>query len=211
MGTKSWYWRSLGGLWMLGLVAGAGAAQAQGPHLTLRAFASNVDLLTGRTSETRNLSAQDSFVLNVFEKKQWYGADLDARLSPNLSLDLTASQGKLEEVLFTSHAGQTLAQQRTSTLRYNTLSLLLHPVPGHLFDFYLGPSLGQAHFDRAFASSEDERAQGGKVGIDLQLGETRILLSAQLSILTSGFRVADGSQKHNVTYRVAAAGLGYRF
>lgn len=222
MKKMSLRWTSLGGLlmlgWMLGLLAGAGAAQAQSQaresRLTLRAFASNHTALTGDTSDSGVLPNQDSFFLNVFEKDQWYAVDLEMRLGHGLSLDLTSSQGDLQEVLTTVSpvTHERPGQTRTSTLRHNMLSLLYHPIPGrHLFDFYFGPSLGQAHFARAFASSENELAKGGKMGFDVHLGESGLLFSAETSILSSGFRVADGSETRNVLYTQIGAGLGYRF
>jgi hypothetical protein len=205
--TGSSFSRIAGVLLGLALVVGASAAEAQ-QGLALRGFYSNVVSLSGSTS----LTGPATFALDVTEKKQWYGIELDARLSPTVSLNLTSTSGKLQEELTLAPPGQPkVVERRLSTLRHNTLSLLFHPLPGHPLDFYFGPSYGQAHYDRAFTSSEDERAVGGKAGLDLRLGDSRWILGVQLSVLTSGFRVADGEPKRNVRYTVLGAGLGYRF
>jgi hypothetical protein len=193
----------------LALVAAAGSGRAEAQQgLSLRGFYSNVVSLSGSTS----VSGPASFALDVSEKKQWYAIELDARLNPTVSLNLTSTSGRLQEELRLSPPGQTtVVERRVSTLRHSTLSLLFHPFPGHGLDFYFGPSYGQAHFDRAFTSNEDERAVGGKAGLDLRLGDSHWLLGVQLSILTSGFRVADSEPKRNVRYTVLGAGLGYHF
>ena len=136
------------------------------------------------------------------------------RLGHRLSLDFTSSQGDLKEVRTiispVTHEGP--SQARTSIVRHNMISLLYHPVHGrHLFDFYLGPSLGQAHFSRAFASSENELAQGGKIGFDVHLGTSRFLLSVEGSILSSDFQVVDGGKTRKVLYTQIGVGLGYGF
>jgi hypothetical protein len=197
-------------------VVGASAAEAQ-QRLTLRGFYSNVVSLSGATSLTSltsltSVDGSDAFALDVTEKKQWYAIELDARLNPTVSLNIAATSGRLQEELslFPAQAPAVVARQ-VSTLHHNTLSLLFHPLPGHLLDFYFGPSYGQARFNRAFASSEVESAIGGKAGLDLQLGYSHWELGVQLSILSSGFRIADGEPRRNVRYTVLGAGLGYRF
>jgi hypothetical protein len=150
--------------------------------------------------------------IDVKDKKQWYGIDLDLRASPKLSLDLTSSRGRLEETLTVFSPQQfPVVLRKTSTIRHDTLSLLIHPVPGEWLDFYFGPSYGRASYDRAFTGSESESTVGGKVGADLQLGGSRWIASAQLSVLTSGFRAVDGEARRNVRYTVLGVGLGYRF
>jgi hypothetical protein len=212
-------WTSLRGLLIFGLLlAGSGASQAQTepeePRLTLRVLASNHTALTGDTSDSGALPNKDTFFLNVYEKDQWYAVDLEMRLGHGLSLDFTSSQGDLQEVLTTISpvTHERPPQFRTSTVRHNMLSLLYHPVHGrHLFDFYFGPSLGQVHFSRAFAASENELAQGGKIGFDVHLGASRLLFSAEGSILSSDFQVADGGKTRKVLYTQIGAGLGYGF
>ncbi|HZF07781.1 MAG TPA: outer membrane beta-barrel protein [Thermoanaerobaculia bacterium] len=192
---------------LAGLALVAGAAEAQ-QRVTLRALYGNVTSLSGTTS----LALPDVFAYDLAEKKQWYGLDLDLHVSPGLSLDLTASRGKIEETLTVFPPQQSAVVLRhTGTLRHDTLSLLIHPVPGQWVDFYFGPSYGQAHYDRSLASSESETAVGGKVGLDLHLGESGWLVGAQLTVLTSGLRIVDGEPKHNVRYSVLGAGVGYRF
>ena len=199
--------RILGVLSGLVLAVGASAAEAQ-QGLSLRGFYSDVVSLSGSTSAT----VPDVFALNVTEKKEWYALELDLRLKPGVSLNLASTSGRLQEELSVfPPQGPAVVARRISTIRHNTLSLLFHPFSGQYLDFYVGPSYGQAHYDRAFASSEDERAVGGKAGLDLRLGDSRWLLGAELSILSSGFRVADGEPKKNLRYTVLGAGLGYRF
>jgi hypothetical protein len=199
---------SLGALAGLALVAGTGAAEAQERRVTLRALYSNVPNLSGATSE----AVPDVFALDVKAKNPWYALDLDIRASLTLSLNVTSSRGKLAEALtlFPPQEPAVLVKQ-TSTIRHDVLSLLFHPVPGHFVDFYFGPSYGRATYDRAFTSSESESTVGGKVGADLQLGWTGWIASAQLSVLTSGWRIADGEPRRNIRYTVVGAGLGYRF
>ncbi len=191
----------------LALALGASAVEAQ-QRLTLRGFYSNAVSLSGPTS----VAVPDAFALDVTEKKEWYAIEVDARINPTVSLNLAATSGRLQEQLslFPPQA-PAVVDRRISTLRHNTLSLLFHPLPGHLLDFYIGPSYGQARYDRAFASSEVESAVGGKAGLDLQLGDSRWELGAQLSILSSGFRVADGEPRKNIRYTALGAGLGFRF
>ena len=190
----------------LALVALAGAAQAQ--RLTLRALYSNVTSLSGNTSA----ALPDVFTLDVAERKQWYGFDVDLRVAPGVSMDLTASRGGIVETLTVFPPQQSpVVLRHNGTLRHDTLSLLFHPVPGQLLDFYFGPSYGQAHYDRSLGSSESESTVGGKVGLDLHLGESGWLLAAQLTVLSSGFRVVDGLPRRNIRYSVVGAGLGYRF
>jgi hypothetical protein len=205
--ARSSFRRTLVALFGLALAVGASTVEAQ-QRLTFRGFYSNEVSLSGPTSVT----GPASFALDVTEKKEWYAIEIDARVNPTVSLNLASTSGRLQEELTLSPPGQpTVVDRRISTLRHNTLSLLFHPLPGHLLDFYLGPSYGQARYDRAFASSEVESAVGGKAGLDLQLGDSRWELGAQLSILSSGFRVADGEPRRNIRYTVLGAGLGYRF
>jgi hypothetical protein len=202
--------RTLGALCGLTLLVGASAAEAQ-QRLTLRGFYSNVVSLSGATSLT-SVDGSDAFALDVTEKKQWYAIELDARLNPTVSLNIAATSGRLQEELsLSSPPAPVVVARQISTLRHSTLSLLFHPLPGHLLDFYFGPSYGQARFERAFASSEVESAIGGKAGLDLQLGYSHWELGAELSILSSGFRIADGEPRRTVRYTVLGAGLGYRF
>jgi hypothetical protein len=192
---------------LAGLALAAGAAEAQ-QRVTLRALYSNVTSLSGTTSA----AFPDFFGLDVKDKKQWYGIDLDIRASPMLSLDLTSSRGQLEETFsFFPPQQSAVILRKTSMIRHDTLSLLIHPVPGEWLDFYFGPSYGRAVYDRAFTGSESESAVGGKVGVDLQLGGSRWIASAQVSVLTSGFRIVEGEPRRNLRYSVVGAGLGYRF
>jgi len=195
---------TLGALALLAVTAGAEAQD----RLTLRALYGGAANLSGTTSA----AVPDVFTLNVAEKNPWYAFDVDLRFGPGVSLELTASRGKLEETLTLFPPQEPpLTVRQTGTLRHDTISLLFHPVPGEWVDVYFGPSYGQAYYDRAFTSNESESALGGKVGVDLHLGETRWLVGAQFSVLTSGFRVADGEPRHNLRYTVLGAGLGYRF
>jgi hypothetical protein len=196
------------GLSLSGLVLAPGAAQAQ-QRITLRALYSGAASLSDVPPSS---FAPDVQSLSVEGKKQWYAFEIEARLSPTVGLELTSAQGRLQETnSFFPPIDNPSVTRQTSKIYFNTLSLLLHPFPGHLFDFYFGPSYGQTRYDRAFASTQQETAEGGKAGFDLQLGESNWLATAQLSILSNRFRTEDFDPKRTVRYRVVGFGLGYRF
>jgi len=191
---------------VLGLAALASPAQAQTPRLTFRVLGTNRDVLSGRT-ETNEASPR----IRLEDKGQWFGVDADLRLVPWVSLDVAVSQGNLREVRQVIQPNDVLLRDRRSaTLRHETLSVLFHPLsPEHRLALYFGPSLGRAHFSRAFAPDEDEFAMGGKVGFNVRLGETPWLFAAELSDLKSEIRISPSSSTGHVHYTIVAVGLGY--
>jgi len=200
--------RSLCGLLAFGLIALASAAQGQTPHLTLRVLGTSQEFLTGRTE-----SSEASPHVSLDSKGPWFGADLDFRLVPWVSLDLAVSQGSLDETRRTALPNDLLREGRTATLRHETVSFLFHPLsPERKLALYFGPTVGRAHFSRAFAPDEDEPALGGKIGFNVwlgALGTTRWLFAAELSDLGSDVQISPASSKGHLHSTVAAVGLGY--
>jgi len=201
---------------VLGLAAAAGAARAEPSQLTLRVLGTELTNLSGPTSRT-----EGSQTLNLAERRQWYGVDLDWRPHPLFSLDLGASQGRIEEVHFgppqrgpgngnfEANIDRTI---RDAPLRHYTLAALYHPIPGvHRVDLYLGPDAGIAAYSRVFASSQSDFAYGGKIGFDVRLGASAWSLGGDAAVLTSRLRVFDDSPSHLVTYSRIAGAVAYHW
>jgi hypothetical protein len=203
--------RRLGVLFVSLAVSLAAAARAETPHLTLHVLGTNE--VSVPTANARVESATASREVHVFEQRQWFGADLDLRLDRRFSLDLGASQGRLHEVRFDSSQGVDHRISGDAPLRHLTLSALYHPTASaeRRVDFYFGPSVGMAYATRVFANSESQTAYGGKLGLDVRLGDTPWLFTGVVSVLKSDIQVLAGTQDTSLSYRYVAAGLGYHW
>jgi len=194
----------------LGWVAFAGTVRADPQRLTVRVLGTTHTSLSGKTSRT-----EGSQITTLAERRQWYGAELDWRPLSLFSLDLSASQGGIDEIHFApprSGSGELERTIRTATLRHLMLSPLYHPVSlDHQVDFYLGPEAGIASLDGPFASSRNELAYGGKIGFDVRLGSTPWSVGGDLTILSNRVRIFGDSAERLVTYSRFAAGVAYRW
>jgi hypothetical protein len=207
--------RSLGALSVSLAVslAGAAAARAEMPGLTLHALGTNevfTPVAIARVTEGPTASSE----VHVTEQRQWFGLNLDVRLFPLFSLDLGASQGRLQEVRIDSSQGNSVFTTGNAPLRHLTLSALFHPIPagaGRRVDLYFGPTVGMAYYTRVFAGSESKSAYGGKLGFDVRLGDSHWLVTGEGSFLRSDIQVLAGTQSQTLDYRVFAAGLGYHW
>ncbi len=205
----------IAGRWLfaLGLVTFAGAARGETPRWTVRALGAASTSLSGSTAATVSRPTE-SLAISSEETRDWLGLDLDFRLYHWLSLDLGVSQGGLREietVFPRGGSGDSIPERRSGSLRHTTLSVLYHPLAEHRVDLYLGPTVGLVRFDHSFSSSEGETVEGGKLGFDVRLAETRWVFTGELSVLSGPFRLLDDLPKRNATYSRIAAGIGYRW
>jgi hypothetical protein len=195
------------------LLAGAAAARAEMPGLTLHALGTNEVYTPAAIARVTEGSTASSEV-HVTEQRQWFGLNLDVRLHPLFSLDLGASQGRLQEVRIDSSQGASVFSTGNAPLRHLTLSALYHPIPasaGRRVDLYFGPTVGMAYYTRVFAGSESKSAYGGKLGFDVRLGDTSWLVTGEGSFLRSDIQVFANSQEQRFDYALFAAGLGYHW
>jgi opacity protein-like surface antigen len=142
-------------------VAATGAAAAQTPSFTVRAYALGSEL-----SLDEGIHAAESL-----RSKLGAGLDFEFRLAPRFGLDLSVGDLRIavKQVQIVDTIPQEVIETRGSIQARPVLAgLYLHPVQLPWIDLYAGPVLGWMFYRGDFQGrSDNEGAFGAVIGLDL--------------------------------------------
>ncbi len=97
-------------------------------------------------------------------------------------------------------------------LRFGTLALLFHPLPGRRYEVYLGPVLGWTTYRIDIAQHrEDELIYGGKIGLSTRVASSRWRAMLEYRYLQTEHETTDRDLYGSLAFPTVSLGLAYDF